>query len=108
MADWSFLLTNIATDTTIADITSLTLSATLQTRLNRPQSLVAEFPIDQSALSTLQADGDPALYVGTRAIKGYRNGVLRCHLIVWTIEYQGTEDYSGRIQMTAFDPTVRF
>jgi hypothetical protein len=105
---WTFKLCNIATDTLLADVTGITLQATVGPRASRPMTIVLDLPCDQAALKTIQADGDPALWVGTRAIKAYRNGTLRGHAIVTNLSYEAGEDYDMKVKVTAMSPMFRF
>lgn len=105
---WSFLLTDIKTDATIADVTELCLTSKVSARLNRPMSMEFTMPADdQTVLATFGPDGDAALTAGTRAIKAYQDGVLRGHCIVWTLSWSGGTDNDPKVDVTCLDPLIR-
>lgn len=108
MASWSWRLCDYKTDTELADITSIVLSAQIASRLSRPMQVTLTMPADDPLLTTIWAtDGDPYLYPATRAIKGYRNGVLVAHVLAWIPSWSGDTESAPKVQLTCFDPRVR-
>ena len=82
------------------------LTAKIAPRLNRPLTLTLELPADNPDIRVTAPDGDPRLTVGTRAIKAYRNGVLRANVIVWKLSYDGDAD-TAKVSVTGYDPMVQ-
>jgi hypothetical protein len=105
-AVWGFVLTDIDSGAELADITNAVLTAKIAPRLNRPLTLTLELPADNPDIRVTAPDGDPRLTVGTRAIKAYRNGVLRANVIVWQLSYDGDAD-TAKVSVTGYDPLVQ-
>jgi hypothetical protein len=104
---WTFSLWDVKTDTFLCDLTTLATKAEVTPMLNRALTVTLTLAADQPVLSTIAADGDPYLYVGTRAVKAYQGGVMRAHCYVWTCEWDGDENMAPTVQVTCVDPLLR-
>jgi hypothetical protein len=98
------LLCDIATDTTVLDLTNIFTSMTIKPRANRPLTIIVTVPADQ--VRGTWDDDKPKLAKGIRAIKYKRNGTLYGHVRIDLTEFDGDEN-QGTIQITGYDPMMQ-